>query len=847
MAGINVPQYNIFKIGTKKLKYSDWDLTITEDEAYSHNEIVALFEGQEFRIIAKILDQEISKINFKEYIISVLVEHPSHFQRLVSDEGIKVNGITYRRFLGTTGGLKCNTLLLVNIEILDELNRRCECGRDTTIPIVPAKLEAYKALTCSASQPISMPKEILVVTDSMVHIKNQHVVFLDDTDDDKDIPEMKELFDYECDNNATDGFNLCSIGYMERVSKDLGLSYVTHGVCLRNAWLKGMLFPFPIVEFAEECNNGEYVVKDIWGNEHDLRSVEMILTESSLKLWSSYSSIEDYIEKCNENGYEFAVTKIISHKMEDYREVNYQYLQSYDFTDEDIEELCALTVKYLKNSLCGDYEALIEYLGIVGKLRGEDVYNWQHALKISKYMMHDPYIIDSVFKMIKKKIDRAKIGKLIVEGNYQVLSGDPFIFMQHVCGLEETGLLGSQEYYSKYWIDKGVDEIVLFRSPMLVHNNICKGTVKKTDDVLKWYRYMDTALIINAWDTTCQALSGADYDSDVAFSSNNRVLLSKYEDLPAIVCQQKAASKIIPRDIDMIAVEKNGMGNKVGSITNRITAMIERMSNFNENSREYKELEYRTLCGQLYQQNEIDRLKGIISKQMPSSWYNYRGCKGDEFLKSICAEKKPYFMIYIYDDYKNKYKRYLEETNKTAYFDVGCSIQALQEKSELTEEEQETLDNFERWCPFGMNKCTMNRICFYIEDVFSKYTSKLKKEKQFDYTKLKYPVSYDIELLEGIETIANEFNKEHKSVKFHRLATTVSNDKELEQNFMNKNRIAKKYRELITEKCENDMIQLNVLLDLFYTGRCGGQFFWSCGGKLMIERLEQLKEVLDNA
>ena len=36
MAGIKVPQYEIFKIGTKKLKYNNWDLKITKDEAFKY-------------------------------------------------------------------------------------------------------------------------------------------------------------------------------------------------------------------------------------------------------------------------------------------------------------------------------------------------------------------------------------------------------------------------------------------------------------------------------------------------------------------------------------------------------------------------------------------------------------------------------------------------------------------------------------------------------------------------------------------------------------------------------------------------------------------------------------------
>ena len=86
----------------------------------------------------------------------------------------------------------------------------------------------------------------------------------------------------------------------------------------------------------------------------------MIVTESSLKLWSAYSSIDEYVNACEECGYGFSVTKISPHILEERRELNYQYLQSYDFTDEDIEELCAPTIQYLKDAMCGDYSYTIK-------------------------------------------------------------------------------------------------------------------------------------------------------------------------------------------------------------------------------------------------------------------------------------------------------------------------------------------------------------------------------------------------------------------------------------------------------------------------------------------------------
>ena len=155
----------------------------------------------------------------------------------------------------------------------------------------------------------------------------------------------------------------------------------------------------------DKYNNGNYLIEDIWGNTQDIRECEIITTESSFKLWQSYSSIEDYMEKYKKNGFEFSVTKIAPQVLEDEREVNYQYLQSYDFSDEDIKELCEPTVQYLKKAMCGDYESTLKFLGINDTLNDK---SWKQGLLVNECMMKDSYVIDSVHRIIKKKIDEAK-------------------------------------------------------------------------------------------------------------------------------------------------------------------------------------------------------------------------------------------------------------------------------------------------------------------------------------------------------------------------------------------------------------------------------------------------------
>lgn len=843
MAGIKVPQYEVFKIGTTKLKNSNWDLKITKKEAFKLGEIIPLFEAQEFRLISKILDVPKHKIDFKKYILSVIIDNKSDFQRATSKRGIKVNGITFKRFVGTTGGLKNNTLLFVNEEILDELNRRCECKRNQEVKLVPAKYEAYKALTCSASQEIISPRKILVVRDCITRYYDT-VIRLDNSFEDRESPVMTLDENVELENNVSDGFNLCTIEFMKKISEKLGLSYITNGVCLRNAWLKGMLYAFPIIEFFDKYNNGNYIIKDIWGNEQDIRECDMIITESSLKLWSAYDSMEAYMEAYKECGYEFAVTKISPHKLDDTRELNYQYLQSYEFTDEDIKELCEPTVKYLKDSLCGDYESTINFLGITENAKET---TWQKALYMNEYMLGDPYVIDSVHRMIKKKINNAKIGKLIVNGNYQIASGDPFALMQSICGLEVTGLLKENECYSKYWVDKNEDDIVVFRSPMTSHNNIRRCKCVNNDDVNYWYQYMDTIMIINAWDSFCAAENGCDWDGDILFSTNNAVLKRRHKKLPAILCAQQNTEKVVVTENDIKRTNKNGMGNKVGTITNRVTTMMEVQARFEKDSPEYKELEYRIACGQLYQQDELDKIKGIVAKPMPNDWFNIKACGDDKFKQSICVHKKPLFMTYVYDDYRIKLKQYIDNCNEKCFDMYKCTIDELYNIENKTEEQIEFLRWYEIKMPFGMSDCAMNRICRYVEEQFKGYKSKLKKDSNFDYNLLKVKRRCTEKHREELLELSKDYAKAIDSYK-KRKKNDNDNFGETNQIYIddknekvgNRAYMQQYYYNAAKEICPNDDERLNIILDMCYSYKNNKQFCWDCIGDLICKRLEEL-------
>lgn len=243
----------IYKIHSKLLKQHKWNLDLPLEEASRSypDSIVALSDSQVLRWIAElngVTDQD-EKINEIKRRISAIKKKPrsrentvlikqlySHLQDLQfqkdylcvimdskkdydkANQGFTVNGIKYRRFLGTNGGIKNSTIVYVNEELYPELKKRLDNGRKMDVPLVPAKLEAYQALVCSGSTPLPEPKGFIVVRDCITHFKDD-VILIDDSCDGE--PKLEYVDDYEIEHNDSDGYGLMLPSYSRRVNESL--------------------------------------------------------------------------------------------------------------------------------------------------------------------------------------------------------------------------------------------------------------------------------------------------------------------------------------------------------------------------------------------------------------------------------------------------------------------------------------------------------------------------------------------------------------------------------------------------------------------------------------------------
>ena len=543
----------IYKLHSSILDKYNWDYNLPLKEAMKHKtDIISLSDSETLRSIdsfnnvntdflAKKIKNEISlekqkpsteetrnnikelykqlyNTQFQKDYMCLIIDKKSHYDR--ANKGFYINGIKYKRFLGTNGGIKNSTIIYVSERIYPYLKEKLDCGRNKKVELVPAKLEAYQALMCSGSIPVSMPKGIIVVNDCVTHFRD-NVIYIDDTESDEPILTYKENIEVEL--TESDGYGLMSPEIAKRWNGELTGNHeeCLSGVNVRGlAWTKGMLFPFDFVEFAEKIA-GSYEIVDAWGDVRDVREAEVILTTSMLKLWDCYDSFEDYFSNIEKYNYSFAVAKTAPEELEMERNTNYQFLQSYNLSDEDVNELIEPTLDEIRNVLGMDYRKSLLFLkgmGMTDRNVWSDTENYVKALTIEPKMIDDPYIRSQIYRMIKKRIQQAKIGVLKVQGNFAIIGGDPYSLCQSMFGLEVTGLLKRGECHHQFWRDLNVDNIVCFRAPMTSHNNIRKLEVVDNDETRHWYRYIKTCMLLNSWDTTCEALNGADKDLKMSLS-----------------------------------------------------------------------------------------------------------------------------------------------------------------------------------------------------------------------------------------------------------------------------------------------------------------------------------------
>lgn len=341
---------------------------------------------------------------------------------------------------------------------------------------------------------------------------------------------------------------------------------------VRLPWVKGLLVTFPFDKFIKEKCNGESIISDIYGKEHDVlkENIKYIFTKSQFKLAGYYSSWEEYKENFKKYNCEACYCNI----EEDFipkAKINYQMLQTLsDVKDEEIEKIIRKTKEDIEK-IGNDYQVTMRILGATEYNKTPNYF--QEALMIYPELFRDTYHKDILKQTKKSLVKQAKGGRLSINGRYQFLSPDLYAFCEWLFLGEENpnGLLENGEVYSS--LNKNGVDLACLRSPHLYREWAIRKN-KKTEELNKWFG--NTKCLYTSCHDLISRILQFDVDGDKSLVIQDRTLTAvakrNMKDIvPLAYNLRKAKGEQLNSDNLYNGMIHAYTGGNIGPISNNIT------------------------------------------------------------------------------------------------------------------------------------------------------------------------------------------------------------------------------------------------------------------------------------
>ena len=405
---------------------------------------------------------------------------------------------------------------------------------------------------------------------------------------------------------------------------------------VRLPWVKGLLVTFPFDKFIKEKCNGESIISDIYGKEHDVlkENIKYIFTKSRFKLAGYYSSWEEYKENFKKYNCEACYCNI----EEDFipkAKINYQMLQTLsDVKDEEIEKIIRKTKEDIEK-IGNDYQVTMRILGATEYNKTPNYF--QEALMIYPELFRDTYHKDILKQTKKSLVKQAKGGRLSINGRYQFLSPDLYAFCEWLFLGEENpnGLLENGEVYSG--LNKNGVDLACLRSPHLYREWAIRKN-KKTEELNKWFG--NTKCLYTSCHDLISRILQFDVDGDKSLVIQDRTLTAvakrNMKDIvPLAYNLRKAKGEQLNSDNLYNGMIHAYIGGNIGPISNNIT----KVWNSNNKITEEQLNVVKWLC--MENNQVIDYAKTL--------WKGTRPKDIDKIIKSYTKSQVPQFFIYAKD------------------------------------------------------------------------------------------------------------------------------------------------------------------------------------------------------
>ena len=429
-------------------------------------------------------------------------------------------------------------------------------------PIV--EVSAYAPLISSAivGKIKINPKNILILKDIDRYFETEVVAVKTD--------EFKQCYaehvkKYKLKNTLFDGQALID----SSIFPEWGNGYIL----LRHHFCKMAAFNTNIQQFFKDYFGDEYqsaTVKDMFGNEHYVKDVELITTDNAMKWLKFDVSYEYWCEKVYENNCMFGIVKTAHEsKLGDVQRMSYQMVNCLD--ESIMENVVKESVDYI-NKLKQDDDEFLKYLE-----KNKNFSN-DYEVLIALCKQNYDFTRSSYFRrrkeyIIKNYVLNMKSGKIIQNAENLVVVGSPYAMLLYAA----TGNENSVDDDDTFFIEDGTiqcyterfnsgEYLAFFRSPFNSQNNLSYLHNTYHKKLEKYFNLGRQCIAINMNGTDAQDRNnGMDMDSDSGYTTNQKDIVEHarkcYADSPTIVNLIPRDSKKYNKTMDDYALIDNNLAN----------------------------------------------------------------------------------------------------------------------------------------------------------------------------------------------------------------------------------------------------------------------------------------------
>ena len=507
--------------------------------------------------------------------------------------GFDIDGIHYVRYKRSAGSSRDGRCLFIAEPLYRDMMEWSACGLSADSVSDQASWQAYIALTLSSIESaIRLPKKaILIIPDKVSRFTTKAVCVKEDAEEGLTATEEET----EIENVIWDGEALLDVSEFESAGYgDKGM------MLLRNRFFKTCAFNTNLQKWFKDkgitqiCQLGGYTTA------RKVEDIKLVITESSVKylkfmpkdmnLGEAFRTWLDAVYE-GKNTSPFGVVKtdeLPTPMLGNMAYTNYQLLNTVNINRRYMRYFLDASFDYL-----GKIQADPMYLRYFAKTAtfepdGEykpiTVETYRSQVIVDMMARSDKFAYTDVYKSYRNEACRSfkeklKRGRVLVEGNYQTIFGNPYEFLCATIdkGYEATEplLFDGDEVYTKRFDDEDGGYVLCARSPHITMGNLYLARNTAYGEIDKYFNLTYNIICVNAIGNNIQQrLNGCDYDSDTMLVTINQHLLSavkpEYNSFKVPVCAVAPCGKSEYENTPKGLARLDGViaENKIGDIVN---------------------------------------------------------------------------------------------------------------------------------------------------------------------------------------------------------------------------------------------------------------------------------------